>query len=176
MGRRRRKRFCFITDRATPVPPAAELWNEARAREIAETFANTKGGLLPALLAIQSAFGHVPGEAVVLLAEVFNVSRAEVHGAVTFYRDFRERPAGRHVLKLCRAEACQAAGSVSVAEVAKRRLKLGWDETDSEGNWTLEPVFCLGLCACGPAGMLDGTPLARLDGARIEKLIDGAAE
>ena len=160
---------------ALPLPVAAELWNEARARGIAETFATTKGGLLPALQGIQAAFGHVPDEAVALLAETFNLSRAEVHGVVTFYRDFRERPAGRHVLKLCRAEACQAAGSATVAETAKRRLGLDWNQTDAEGGWTLEPVFCLGLCACGPAGMLDGEPLARLDGTKIGKLI-GEAE
>ncbi len=158
------------------VPPAAaaELWNEPRARAIAEPFAHTKGGLLPALQAIQLAFGHVPGGAVGLLAETFNLSRAEVHGVVTFYRDFRQHPTGRHVLKLCRAEACQAAGSAAVAEAAKQHLKLDWDETDTEGNWTLEPVFCLGLCACGPAGMLDGAPLARLDGADVKKLISEA--
>ena len=159
------------------VPPAdtAESWNEPRARAIVETFANVKGGLLPALQGLQAAFGYVPGEAVALLAETFNLSRAEVHGVLTFYRDFRERPAGRHVLKLCRAEACQAAGSAAVADAVKRRLGLDWSQTDAEGAWTLEPVFCLGLCACGPAGMLDGEPLARLDGTKIGKLI-GEAE
>ena len=160
----------------TPPADGHELWNESRARGIAAGFASAKGGLLPALQAIQAEFGHVPGEAVALLAEAFNLSRAEVHGIVTYYRDFRARPAGRHVLKLCRAEACQAVGGAAVAEAARRHLKLDWGGTDPEGNWTLEPVFCLGLCACGPAGMLDGQPLARLDGERIEELTSGAGK
>lgn len=151
-------------------------WNEARAREISERFAAVKGGLLPALHAIQAAFGHIPSPAVAILADAFNLSRAEVHGVATFYHDFRTAPAGRHVLKLCRAEACQAVGGAAVADAAKRHLQLDWGKTGQDGAWTLEPVFCLGLCASGPSGMLDGRLLARLDEAGVTKTIDGAGE
>jgi formate dehydrogenase subunit gamma len=152
----------------------SERWSGARATAIAERHAAVKGGLLPALHEIQATFGHVPREAVAILASVFNLSRAEVHGVVTFYHDFRDAPAGRHVLKLCRAEACQAAGGVSVAEAVKRHLKLDWGETSADGNWTLEPVYCLGLCACGPSALLDGEPHARLDDGGVTRMIEEA--
>lgn len=163
------------------MPSAANLakpepWSETRARAIAARHGASKGGLLPTLHEIQATFGHVPGEAVAVLADAFNLSRAEVHGVVTYYHDFREAPAGRHVLKLCRAEACQAVGGVAVAEAAKRHLKLGWGETGKDGAWTLEPVFCLGLCASGPAAMLDGELHARLDEGRVKAMIDEAGE
>ena len=151
-------------------------WSEAAARETASKFAGVKGGLLPALHALQDRFGHVPKPAIALLADLFNLSRAEVHGVVTFYHDFRDAPAGRHVLKLCRAEACQAVGAVALADAAKRHLGLDWDETSADGRWTLEPVFCLGLCACGPAAMLDGEPKARLDGRALKTLIAETGE
>lgn len=153
-----------------------ESWNEARAREISGRFAAVRGGLLPALQEIQATFGHVPAPAVAILADAFNLSRAEVHGVATFYRDFRAAQAGRHILKLCRAEACQAAGGAAVADAAKRHLKLDWGETGQDGAWTLEPVFCLGLCASGPSGMLDGRLLARLDETGVTATIDGVGE
>lgn len=157
-------------------PSAAEPWNEARGREIALRFSNVKGGLLPALHETQAAFGHIPPPAIAVLADAFNLSRAEVYGVATFYHDFRETPAGRHVLKLCRAEACQAAGGEAVAEAAKRHLELDWGETGADGAWTLEPVFCLGLCACGPSGMLDGKLLARLDETAVKRIVAEAGE
>lgn len=131
---------------------------------------------MPALHALQAGFGCVPKPAIALLADVFNISRAEVHGVVTFYHDFREAPAGRHVLKLCRAEACQSVGAVALAEAAKKELGLDWGETSADGRWTLEPVFCLGLCACGPAALLDGEPKARLDDAGLKGLIAEAGK
>ena len=151
-------------------------WNEAQATDIARRHAAVKGGLLPALHEIQHSFGHVPRAAVPILANAFNLSRAEIHGVLTFYHDFRHAPAGRHVLKLCRAEACQAVGGVAVGEAAKRRLGLDWGETSADGGWTLEPVFCLGLCACGPSAMLDGNLHARLDEAALDQLIAEAGE
>lgn len=153
-----------------------EPWNEATAREVVSGFASVKGGLMPALHALQDRFGYVPKPAVSLLADVFNISRADVYGVVTFYHDFREAPAGRHVLKLCRAEACQSVGAVALAEAAKKELGLDWGETSADGRWTLEPVFCLGLCACGPAALLDGEPKARLDDAGLKALIAEAGE
>lgn len=151
-------------------------WNEATAQAVVSRFAAVKGGLLPAMHALQEHFGCVPKPAIGLLADVFNISRAEVYGIVTFYHDFREAPAGRHVLKLCRAEACQSVGAVALADAAKKELGLDWNETSADGRWTLEPVFCLGLCACGPAAMLDGELRARLDEAALKTLIAKAGE
>ncbi len=126
-----------------------------------------EGATLPILHALQHVFGCVPTDAVPMVARALNLSRAEVHGIVTFYHEFRRTPPGRHVLHVCRAEACQAMGADAVAEDVKRRLGVDWHETTADGAVTLEPVFCLGLCAIGPAAMLDGAPLARIDAAKI---------
>lgn len=154
--------------------PSVEAWSETRGGEIARRHAAVDGGLLPALHELQAVFGHIPPAAIAVVADAFNLSRAEVYGVVTFYHDFRSEPAGRHVLKLCRAEACQAVGGVATAEAAKRCLNLDWGGTSADGAWTLEPAFCLGLCAIGPSALLDGCPHARLDEAAIVALIDGA--
>jgi len=148
-------------------------WNEARARDIVAPFAEIDGGLLPALNALQSEFGYIPKAAVELIAQEFNISKADVFGTITFYHDYRldKRP-GRHVLKLCRAEACQALGAVKVHEAVKKKLNLDWHQTDASGKWTLEPVFCLGLCASGPAGMLDGQVVGGIDETRVAALIE----
>jgi len=114
----------------------------------------------------------VPEQAVPLIAHALNLSRAEVHGIVTFYHDFRDKPAGRHVLRLCRAEACQSRGADDLAAHAKARLHLDWGDTAANGSVTLEPVFCLGLCATAPAAMLDGRLAGRLDRDRLDALID----
>lgn len=147
-------------------------WSDERARAAIAPHLAVPGGLLPALQAVQAEFGFVPKPAVTLLAHEFNLSRAEVFGVASFYHDFRlDGPAGKHVLKLCRAEACQAVGAERVADAAKARLKLGWGETASDGTWTLQPVFCLGLCASGPSAMLDGEPIGRLDETKLAELI-----
>jgi formate dehydrogenase subunit gamma len=99
------------------------------------------------------------------------MTRAEVHGVMTFYHDFRAAPAGKHVLKLCRAEACQSMGADRVAAHAQARLGVDWHETTPDGRVTLEPVFCLGLCACAPAAMVDGRVVGRVDEARVDALI-----
>ncbi len=151
-------------------------WSEERARAAIAPHAAESGGLLPALHALQAEFGFVPKPAIVLLAHEFNLSRAEVFGVASFYHDFRlDGPRGRHVLKLCRAEACQAVGAERVAEAAKAQLKLGFGETCGDGAWTLEPVYCLGLCASGPSAMLDGEPVGRLNAAKLAALIEGIA-
>jgi formate dehydrogenase subunit gamma len=112
----------------------------------------------------------------VLLAHEFNLSRAEVYGTASFYHDFRlEGPAGRHVLKLCRAEACQAVGGEKLAAAMKQHLTLDWNETSADGAWTLVPVFCLGLCASGPSAMIDGEPAARLDDEKLIAILDEVA-
>lgn len=138
--------------------------NEAvRIQEIAEDCRHMEGPMLPLLHRIQSEFGYIPEAAKQIIATALNVSRAEVHGVVTFYHDFRDHPAGRHCLKLCRAEACQSMRGDALAEKIKTLLGLDWHETAADGSVTLEPVFCLGLCAQAPAAMLDGELYARLD-------------
>ena len=152
-----------------------ELWSEERAQAIIEAQAGREGAMLPILHDLQAAFGCVPTEAVPLVAHALNVTRAEVHGVVTFYHDYRRRAPGRHILRLCRAEACQALGCETVADHVRERLNIGWHETTSDGAVTLEPVFCLGLCAIGPAALLDGEPLARLNPARIDAVLEQAS-
>jgi len=142
------------------------------AEEIVSRHAGMPGGLLPALHEIQKTFGHVPRAALSLLARGFNITEAETYGVASFYHDFRlDRPAGKHVLKLCRAEACQAVGADALAAHVKDKLKLDWGGTTADGEWTLEAVFCLGLCACGPSAMVDGEVRARLDNDALDKLV-----
>ena len=107
-----------------------------------------------------------------MLAKALNLTRAEVYGIVTFYHDFRRHPPGRHVLRLCRAESCQSMGGDELADQMRRDLAIDWHGTTADGTVTLEPVYCLGLCATGPAAMLDGTPLGRLDAVRLTKILD----
>ncbi|MFD1327934.1 formate dehydrogenase subunit gamma [Mycoplana ramosa] len=133
-----------------------------------------EGPLLPILHEIQAEFGCVPQESLPVIARELNLSRAEVHGVVTFYHDFRERPAGRHVLKLCRAEACQSMGADAVAERVKALLGIDFHQTTLDGAVTLEPVYCLGLCSCAPSAMLDGEVHGRLDAASAAELVEEA--
>jgi formate dehydrogenase subunit gamma len=130
-----------------------------------------EGPLLPILHAIQHAFGHIPAAAHRPIAEALNISRAELHGVISFYHDFRANPAGRHVLKICRAEACQAVGGAALAEATLKKLGLEWHGTTANGAVTVEPVYCLGLCPCAPAVMLDDRVVGRLDGARMDVLL-----
>jgi formate dehydrogenase subunit gamma len=151
---------------------APTSYTDELATEIVSRFAAVKGGLLPALHEIQATFGFVPRAALKVIAKGFNITEAETYGVVTFYHDFKlDRPAGRHVLKLCRAEACQAVGADAVAAHVKRKLNIDWGGTTADGAWTLEPVFCLGLCACGPSAMVDGEVHARLDNDTADKLV-----
>jgi formate dehydrogenase subunit gamma len=146
-------------------------WDSGKADAIITANLPAEGPLLPILHEIQAEFGYIPEDAVRLVAARLNLSRAEVHGVVSFYHDFRHAPAGRHVLKLCRAEACQAMGSEANAEALLQRLGLGWGETSPDGRLTVEPVYCLGLCACGPSAMLDDELHGRLDGAGLDALL-----
>jgi formate dehydrogenase subunit gamma len=151
-----------------------ESWSSDRATDIVRQHVNRPGATLPILHALQEAFGHVPEEAMPLIAHALNLSRAEVHGVVTFYHDFRREPPGRHVLKLCRAEACQAMGSDNLAARAEQRLGITLGETTLDGRITVEAVCCLGLCACAPSAMLDGEVIGRLDAARLDALLSEA--
>ena len=144
-----------------------EAWTPDRGTAVIADHARGEGRLLPVLHALQAAFGYVPAEAVPVLAETFNLSRAEIHGTISFYHDFRKAPPGRHVLKLCRAEACQAVGADRLHRDVRHGLGVAWHGTTADGNVTVEPVFCLGLCACGPAALLDDAPLVRLDAAAL---------
>jgi formate dehydrogenase subunit gamma len=154
---------------------AYETWDANRAAAIIAMHEGREGAILPILHDLQATFGCIPADAVPLVAQALNVTRAEVHGIVTFYHDFRRTPPGRHVLRLCRAEACQSLGADAVGEHVCSRLKLDWHETSPDGAVTLEPVFCLGLCAVGPAALLDGRPLGRLDAARIDRALETVA-
>ncbi|MGV1836502.1 formate dehydrogenase subunit gamma [Rhizobium rhizogenes] len=143
----------------------------ARAGVIIEAMKSMEGPLLPILHGIQEEFGYVPQDTLPLIAKALNLSRAEVHGVMTFYHDYRDHPAGRHVLKLCRAEACQSMGGDQLAERVKRLLGIDFHQTTLDGSVTLEPVYCLGLCACAPAAMLDGELHGRLDDEGAEDLV-----
>jgi formate dehydrogenase subunit gamma len=148
-----------------------EPWNETRGAEIIAEHTRLEGATLVILHALQQAFGYVPEPAISMIASALNLSRAEVHGVFTFYHDFRHKPAGRHVLKLCRAEACQAAGGDALAARAEARLGIAIGNTTPDERVTLEPIYCLGLCATAPSAMLDGRVVGRLDEARIDALV-----
>jgi formate dehydrogenase subunit gamma len=152
-------------------PPHHEPWDEARGAEIISEHSHREGATLVILHALQEAFGYVPEPAIPMVASALNLSRAEVFGVFTFYHDFRKKPAGRHVLKLCRAEACQAAGGDALAARAETKLGIASGYTTPDERVTLEPVYCLGLCATAPSAMLDGRLIGRLDPARIDALI-----
>jgi formate dehydrogenase subunit gamma len=152
-----------------------ESWNQDRALEIIDVHARTPGASLPILHALQATFGCVPLEAEPLVAAALNISRAEVHGIVTFYHEFRRKVPGRHVLHVCRAEACQSVGADTIAAHLRSVLAVDWHGTSGDAAVTLEPVFCLGLCATGPAALLDGRPIGRLSTARIDRILETLA-
>lgn len=148
-------------------------WDEERAASIVAEHKHLEGATLPILHALQEEFGYVDTAAVPLVADALNMSRAEVHGCLTFYHDFRKAPAGRHHLKLCRAEACQALGCDALHAEVLGRLGVDWHGTTSDGAFTVEPVYCLGLCANGPSAMIDEEPIARVS---IETLSEALRE
>ena len=145
--------------------------NQARVEKIVADHAALEGPLLPILHAVQAAIGHVPLEALPVIAEGLNLSRAEVHGVMSFYHDFRTENPGRHVVKLCRAEACQAMGGDALADRAKAKLGVDWHGTTRNGAVTLEQVFCLGLCACAPAALVDGRVVGAVDSAKLDAIL-----
>jgi formate dehydrogenase subunit gamma len=148
-----------------------ETWSAERTAQIISEHRGREGPLLPILHAIQHTFGRVPEDAVPIIAEALNLSRAEVHGVVTFYHDFKSEPRGRHVLKLCRAEACQAAGGDALMARAQAALGVAIGDTTPDRRVTLEPVYCLGLCATAPSAMLDDRVVGRLDETRLDALV-----
>ena len=152
------------------LDPASDIVE--RTREIVAGHAGRLGPLLPILHDVQHAFGHLPEESLRTIADRLNLSRAEVHGVASFYHDFRQAPAGRHVLKICQAEACQSMGSDAVASTLKAALGIGFHETSKDGSVTMEPVYCLGLCACAPSAMLDGELIGRVDEDAIDEIVE----
>lgn len=157
-----------------PRGPVSEA-DRAQVLAIVERHRHREGPLLEILHEVQRAFGCVPGALVPVVAEALNLSRAEVHGVVTFYHYFRDTPPGRRVLRLCRAEACQSMNGRALEEHATRRLGIGCGETTGDGRVTLEAVYCLGLCACAPAAMLDGEVHGRLTPERLDELLGAGA-
>ena len=151
-----------------------EPFTPERAVEIIANEADREGALLPVLHALQHAFGYVPDEAVPIIAGALNLSRADVHGVLTFYHDYRRAPAAGRVLKLCRAEACQARGADAMVARAEQSLGVAIGGATADSRVTLEPIYCLGLCASGPSAMLDGRLVARIDAARLDALIEEA--
>jgi formate dehydrogenase subunit gamma len=150
---------CFDADRAL-----------SRIRELK----HLDGPLLPMLHALQDEFGYIDEAAVPLIADMLNISKAEVQGVISFYHDFRHQPPGRHVLRLCRAEACQSMGCGKTISHVEQRLGVKLGETTPDGTFTLRDVFCLGLCAHSPAAMLDGEPHGRVTPQVADALIDSA--
>lgn len=149
------------------LPPA----ETAVVRRIVAEHKGRPGPLLEVLHAIQSALGFVPAAAVPVVAEGLNLSRAEVHGVVTFYHYFRHSPPGRHTVSLCQAESCQAMGAQALTAHARRRLGIDFHQTTTNGEFSLEPIYCLGNCACSPAAMIDGRLYGRVTPEAFDALI-----
>ena len=148
-----------------------EPWDAARGAEIIAQHTHLEGATLVILHALQEAFGYVPELAIPTIPPPLNLSRAEVHGVFTFSHDFRREPAGRHVLKLCRAEACQAAGGDALTARAEAKLLVRIVQDTGRDRDTLQAIYCLGLCATAPSGRLDVRLIGRLDETRIDALV-----
>ncbi|MGD0633960.1 MAG: formate dehydrogenase subunit gamma [Beijerinckiaceae bacterium] len=151
--------------------PVYDAWDKGEAAAIVASLAHRDGAALPILHALLDRFGYVDKDIVPVIADALNLSRAEVHGTISFYHDFRSHPPGRHVIKLCRAEACQSRGSAALQAEIKDLLGVDWHGTSSDGAITLEPVFCLGLCANGPAALVDGEPEGNLDSVSLRAIV-----
>lgn len=151
-------------------------FDPAAAAAIAARLKERPGALLLILHEVQERFGYVPRDAVPIIAHALNLSRAEVHGVATFYHDFRHQPPGRNVIRLCRAESCQAMGAVALAEHVRERLGVEFGETTRDGAFTLEAVYCLGNCGCSPAMVLNGELHGRVSAARFDELLAQRSE
>ena len=149
-------------------------WDNERAVTLIEGLQHLPGALLPVLHALQDELGYVDKAAVPLIADALNISKAEVHGTISFYHDFRHAPPGRHVLKMCRAESCQSMGCDQLIDHVEKRLGTRLGETSADGNFTLDAIYCLGNCSLSPAVMLDGKPYGRVSPQVADFLIDDA--
>ncbi|MBI2799124.1 MAG: formate dehydrogenase subunit gamma [Gammaproteobacteria bacterium] len=149
----------------------SEFEREQATTRAIDRHGDAPGALLPVLHAIQDALHHIPVSAIDAVAQRLNLSRADIHGVISFYHDFRHEPPGRHIVRLCRAEACQAMGGRALEDDLRSRLQIDFRGTTADGNVTLEPVYCFGACACAPAAMIDGTLHGRLDTMRLAALL-----
>ncbi|MDD4932274.1 MAG: NAD(P)H-dependent oxidoreductase subunit E [Methylacidiphilaceae bacterium] len=140
---------------------------------ILQNFARLANGLIPAFHAIQNSYGYIPKERLPEIARAFNLSQADVYGVLTFYHDFRLEPVGRHVVSVCRAEACQANGSAAVIDHLRRKLGVDFGKTTADGEVTLLPTYCFGNCACGPSVAVDGKLYGRMSAQRLERILRG---
>lgn len=156
------------------TPDRGEPGMAERVRAVVDTHRGDRGALLPVLHGVQAEFGYVAAEMVPVIAHELNLSRAEVHGVISFYADFRSEPAGRTVVKLCRAEACQSVGAERLVAHAQQVFGVKLGQTTPDGSVTLEQVFCLGNCALGPAAQINGRLHGKLDESRLDALILGA--
>jgi formate dehydrogenase subunit gamma len=143
----------------------------ATVRRLAEARATEPGALLPILHSIQDELGFIPEDSVAIVADVLNLSRAEVHGVVTFYHFFRTHAPGKRTLYVCRAEACQSMGARELEKHIRERLAIDFHETTADGKYSLEPVYCLGNCACSPAVMIDETVYGRVTPERLDQIL-----
>lgn len=157
------------------IPAMSEPATDADFTERLETILGAhigrEGPLLPILHDVQAEWGYVPEAAEPVIAAALGLTRAEVHGVVSFYHDFRDHPSGRHVLRLCRAEACQSMGADALADEVRAALGIDFHETTPDGRLTLEPVFCLGLCACAPSAQMGERLLGRATADKVRRLV-----
>jgi formate dehydrogenase subunit gamma len=151
-------------------------WDNERAATLVDQLKNLPGALLPILHALQDEFGFVDRSVIPVIAEALNISKADVHGTISFYHDFRLSPPGQHRLKICRAEACQSMGCDSLIEHVEKRLGAHLGETTPDGSFTLSAIYCLGNCANSPSMMLDGKPYGRVTPQVADFLIDVASK
>jgi formate dehydrogenase subunit gamma len=149
----------------------AQSMSAAELNDILDEYANVPGPLLLVLHAVQRRLGFIPQDAVPYIAERLNLSRAEVHGVLSFYHHFRRAAPGRHVIQICGAESCQAMGSDQLAHHARQRLGIEFHETTPDGACSLEPVYCLGNCACSPAVMIDDELFGRVSPEQLDALL-----
>ncbi len=152
----------------------AGVWDAERAQQLIEERQDMPGALLPILHALQDEFGYIDKAAVSIIARALNISKAEVHGTISFYHDFRRLPPGCHVLKMCCAEWCRTMGSDELIQHVESRLDIQLGQITPDGAFTVEQIFCLGLCSRSPAVMLDGNPYGRVTPKMVDSLLDNA--
>jgi len=146
-------------------------WDRTAVVSIVNALKHQPGALMPILRRIQDEIGWVPPESIPLIAHELNLSRAEVHGVASFYHDFRHEPPGRNIVRLCRAESCQAMGAVALADHVRKRLGVDFGATSADGSFSLEAVYCLGNCACSPAAVINGELMGRITPSRFDDAI-----
>lgn len=163
-------------DETSPMAPASsktpQEWTPELIQQEVDRLKDKPGAMLPILHAIQDRFGYVPEAAVPIIAEALRQTRAEVHGIISFYHHFRTHPVGSHVVHVCRAEACQAMGSRDLEAHVKDKLGVDYHQTSRDNEFTLEPVYCLGNCACGPSIRVDDSIHGRMTAEKFDRLVD----